>query len=122
MATAPDVFDGLMNSTCSVMVKGVSGAEGYNQPSQTLSPVSGLENVPCRFSTLKGGKEYKSGKEYSINTFRVFMRPQTPPVTTHNWLVVTTQSGHTYTLNILSVDDPSGMGHHIELYCELVNP
>jgi head-tail adaptor len=122
MASIVDVFDSLMNSTCTILQKGTGASEGYNQPSQQLTPVSGLANIPCRLSISRGGKEYKSDKEFSINHFRVFLRPQTQAITAHHWLQLTDQNGNTYALNILSVNDPSGMGHHLELECEQYLP
>jgi head-tail adaptor len=123
MSTAANVFDRLLNSTCTIMSKGSGASEGYNQPSQVLSPVAGMTDLPCRLSTMNGGKEYRSGKEYSINSFRVFLRPPVgAQITTRHWVVVTDQSGNTHTLNLIAVNDPSGMGHHLELIGQEVTP
>lgn len=114
-----NVFDRLLNSTCDVQAKGSTPSDTYNQPSQTLSTV--VTGVKCRITTMAGGHEYKTGKEYATNRFRVFLRPillndlgQAFALTTHHWLLVRPQSGGTILLNLEAVNDPSGLGHHLE--------
>ena len=114
-------FDALMNATCNVYEKGAGAANNYGQPDQTLTKV--LSNWPCRQSTTKAGKEYMSGKEYAVNIYNIFMRPPTKDdnnnpfqLTTHHWLIVTIPStGVELKLNVQAVDDPSGMGHHLQV-------
>lgn len=114
-------FDALMNATCNVYEKGAGSTNNYGQPDQLLTKV--LTAWPCRQSITKSGKEYMSGKEYAVNTFEVFMRPPTEDdngdpftLTTHHWLIVTVPStGVELKLNIQAVDDPSGMGHHLQV-------
>jgi hypothetical protein len=127
-----DPFDVLMNATCNIYQKGLGPANVYNQPSQALQKV--LSNWPCRLS-MRGmgggrGNEYMKGKEYSIRSYLLFMRPPTKddsqnPFTLdeHYWAVITTPGdGAGLKLNIQSVQDPSGKGHHLECLCEMVRP
>jgi hypothetical protein len=125
-------FDTLMNATCNIYQKGQGSANAYNQPSQTLQKV--LTAWPCRLSMqgMGGGRgnKYMKGKEYAVRTYLLFMRPptkddtQTPfTLNEHYWAIVTTPGdGVGLKLNIQSVQDPSGLGHHLECICEMVLP
>lgn len=127
-----DPFDAAMNATCNIYQKGQGSANAYNQPSQTLVKV--LSNWPCRKSQMGmgGGRghKYMKGKEYAVNMYVLFMRPPTKddnhnPFTLneHYWAIVTTPGdGQQLKLNIQSVQDPSGIGHHLECLAEMVIP
>jgi hypothetical protein len=126
-------FDDVMNSTCTIYKKGTGSANSYNQPNQTLQAV--LSNWPCRLSQMGmgggRGNKYMKGKEYAVRMYLLFMRPPTQddnnniPFTLneHYWAIVTTPGdGPELKLNIHSVQDPSGIGHHLECICEMVIP
>jgi len=129
-----DVFDDMMNGACDVLKKydyGTGHDDAFGQPDQTFITI--ISSWPCRVSTMKGGQDYKAIKEYAKNSFRVFMRPITitdsgVPVelSTHNWLKVTKVNGVTLALpkffNIIGVNDPSLLGHHLEVLVEEVIP
>lgn len=123
-----DVFDNLLNSTCDVQKKGAAAADAYNQPSQTLVTV--VTGVKCRLTTMAGGHEYHTGKEYAVNRFRVFLRPilkddlSAPfALNTHHWMLVhPVDGGADVLLNLEAVNDPSGLGHHIEAIGQQVIP
>lgn len=119
-----DPFDELLVDSISVMRKAIytpgSGDEN-GLPAQTFVTV--LASWPARVSTNKGGQEYKQGKESAKNTFVVFMRPPVLPspettLNTHHWLQFTDEQGGAHVLNIVSVNDPSFIGHHLEARCE----
>ena len=128
-----DVFDNLLIDSCDILKK-VSydaGGDAYGQPAQDFITI--VAAWPCRVTTMAGGHEYKAGKELAKNTFRVFMRP--PDETdsgvpfelgTHHWIKVITSNGVTRStpmyLNVLAVNDPSLLGHHLELIGEQVIP
>lgn len=67
-----DLFDSLMNSTCSILgrVAGAQDAYGLN-PRTTAVLESG---VPCRVSRLSG-QEINGVKEISIRYSKIYMRP-----------------------------------------------
>lgn len=126
----PDNFDSILISTCDIVSKrgyGSGASDGYGQPSQQF--VNELTAWPCRVSTSGSGHEYKVGKEFAKNSFKVYMRPPTETdsgvsfeVTTHHWLRVTMPSSQVVFLNITSVNDPSLLGHHLEIVGEQVIP
>lgn len=120
----PDIFDTLLNSLCDILQKQQfdQGSDAYGQPAQDYR--TKITAWPCRVSTMHGGQEYKIGKELAKNMFKVFMRPPTQDdsgvpftLTTHHWLKV----GSNY-LNVIAVNDPSLLGHHLEVMCEQVIP
>jgi head-tail adaptor len=123
-AVLTDPFDELLVDTIAVLRKSqyVPGAgDAYGLPDQAFETV--LASWPARISTNKGGQEYKQGKESAKNTFLVFMRSPTLPspettLNTHHWLQFTDEQGVAHTLNIISVNDPSFIGHHLECKCE----
>lgn len=120
-----DPFDNLMNKSCVILEKrryGQGSDDAYGQASQQLVTV--IAAWPCRISTKGGGNEYKVGKEFSKNAFEIFMRPPleddsgTPfQLSPHNWLIV---DGIKY--NIQGVNDPSMLGHHLEVSVEQIIP
>ena len=126
------VFDQLMNSTCQVLMKNTYGSnqdDGYGQPPQGFTVL--IASHPCRWTVLVQGREYKTGKEYATKMVRVFMRPpllddNNNPfmLTTHHWLLLNNDpdpnpqdpsSYDTSLLNVTSVNDPSKLGHHLEV-------
>jgi len=122
----PDDFDLLLISVCDILEKvqyGSGGDDVYGQPPQDLR--TKISAWPCRVSTVTTlGREWKIGKEFSKNTFTVFMRPPTEDdsgvpfsLTPHNWIQVGPQL-----FNILGVNDPSLLGHHLEISVEQVIP
>lgn len=113
-----NVFDKLMIHTCDIQVKGGS-ADGYNQPGQVLTNTK--TGWPCRLTTMAGGHEFRTDKQYAINRFRIFMRLPGVTVDTHSWLTVYTPGG-TYKINVEAVNDPSGLGHHLEAIGQVVTP
>lgn len=118
-----DAFDNLMINTCSILAKGQSGSvDDSGHEVQTLTSV--LDDVPCRLSTLGGGgREDAKQARYGINRFKVYMRPPVipsptgPDLTIHHWIQI---SGKQY--NVLNVDDPSNLHHHLEVLVSLVTP
>lgn len=123
-----DVFDILLNSTCDIQKKGAATQDAYNQPSQALVTV--VTAVKCRLTTMAGGHEYHMGKEYAVNLFRVFLRPVLKDdhgasfaLNTHHWMLVHPVDGSAdVLLNLEAVNDPSGIGHHIEAIGQQVIP
>jgi len=125
-----DVFDTLMISSTAILEKKTYGSgsdDGYGQPPQDF--ITKIAAWPCRVSTKRGGVEYKQGKEFAKNTFTVFMRPPTTAddsssftLNTHHWLRVTDERGNQQLFNVLGVNDPSFLGHHLEVMVEQVLP
>ena len=127
-----DPFDVAMNATCNIYKKGAGTANPYNQQDQTLTKV--LTAWPCRLSVegMGGGRgsKYMKGKEYAVRMLILFMRPPTKddnqnPFTLneHYWAIVTTPGDSTeLKLNIETVQDPSGLGHHLEVKGSMVIP
>lgn len=120
VSTDIDTFDEMMISTCAILGKDTTLAVNkYGQPSQVLSTL--LTTWPCRLSTRpSGGKEFKAVKQTGKNYFVVFMRLPMftgSPLTIHHWLEI---DGVRY--NILNINDPSNMHHHLEVEVEQVIP
>jgi head-tail adaptor len=125
-----DPFDALLISTAAILEKVTytpGGGDAYGQPSQSFT--TKLSSWPCRVSTKKGGIEYKEGKEFAKNTFRIFMRPPLKDdgnnaftLGTHHWIQVTDERGAAQLFNVLGVNDPSFLGHHLEVEVEQVLP
>lgn len=119
---------------CDVLVKqsyGTAADDAYGQPPQQF--ITKISAMACRVSTMKGGSEYKTGKEYAKNSFRVFMLPPSQDdsglpfsMDTHAWLKIVSANGRTLAtpiyLNIISVNDPSFLGHHLECVGDVVQP
>lgn len=125
-----DPIDSMLLQTAAILEKkdySQPGADAYGQPDQSFITV--IASWPCRVSTKKGGVEYKQGKEFAKNTFTVFMRPPTTAddhtsfvLNTHHWLRVTDERGNQQLFNVLGVNDPSFLGHHLEVLVEQVLP
>lgn len=128
--TLTDPFDSLMNSSAAVLLKATytpGGGDGDGQPDQTFVTV--IAAWPCRVSTTRGGTEYKQGKESAKNTFNIFMRPPTQAddhtsftLNTHHWIRVTDERGAQQLFNVVAVNDPSFLGHHLEVKVEQYLP
>lgn len=117
----PDIFDTLLNSTLDVQEKGHAATDAYNQQSQVLVTVR--TGVACRISRKGFGKEATQEKLFATNTFVVFARPVTTRDDTtplvlneHHWLVLHPFDGSATILgNIIAINNPSELGHHIEI-------
>lgn len=111
-----DIFDAFLISSCQIFQK--SGAlNRYKTETNDLTPIA---TVPCRVSSLTG-KETIVGKEISINTKKIFMRPYAA-LTTKHVLKVATVGGTVMTYNILDIENPSLLDHHYEVLVEEVKP
>ena len=113
-----DSFDALLISTASVLKKGEASSDGYGIGDTTF--VTKDTNVPVRVCRLRSSREFRAGKKLAITARQVFMRPWVDPVSgeklTHeHWLLI---DGEYY--DIQYVDDPSKMGHHLEVFCNIV--
>lgn len=130
-----DVFDSLCQALCDIIEKPAPGEgvdDAFGQPSQRFK--TKITSWNCRVSTVKGGDEYKIGKEFSKNAFKVFMRPPTEDdsglpfeVTPHHWLKIKTNANgvtlaNPFYVNVLGVNNPSFLDHHLELSVEVVTP
>ena len=122
------VFDDLLLHTCDVLEKGQSAPDSRSgQPTATLTKL--VTAVACRLTTLKGGgREWEAKEKYALNDFIVFMRPVLTDdnntafqLSPRHWLRVYTPEA-TYTINLKSVNDPSGLGHHLECRGEQIIP
>lgn len=113
-----DPFDALMISRCTVLKKGIGAVDAYGIESQSLTDPANIveSNVPCRISS-GSGREAKSGKQASVGSRKIYMRPRSYALTEHHWILL---AGIYY--NILDVENPSGMNHHLELSVEVVRP
>lgn len=117
----PDIFDTLLNSTMDVQEKGHAASDIYNQQSQILQTI--CTAVACRISRNGFGKEQTQEKLFATNTFVVFARPvltkdDTTPfvLTEHHWLLLHPADGSSDILgNIIAINNPSALGHHIEM-------
>lgn len=108
-----DPFDGLLNSIMDVLEKGVGVGDDYGQPSEDMVVVQ--SNIKCRLSTQKGGREFEKDKRYAENDYNVYLRPIADfNLSATHWLRVYTESGKIVLLNLKAVNDPSGLGHHLE--------
>lgn len=111
-----DPFDSLMVHTCTFMQK-VSGSDDFAGSTRGYTNV--LAGTPCRLSTLNNGDEATSEKQTSKKQQKLFLRPQ---AVTHQMKVeVFYQATSLGVFDITSVDDPSNIGHHIELIVEKVD-
>lgn len=133
MATNIDIFDQLMNTTCTIARQShfsEPGTDDYGQPDQTLITI--ITTWPCRVSSKGTGIEYKIGKELAKTTHVVFMRPPTQDdlgapfdLSPRCWLVLSNTAGATLNgikLNVLGVKNPAGLNHHLECDCEELIP
>lgn len=117
----PNPFDKALINLVDVMKQSLAAGNKYGVSTPDLVLVQA--NVPARVCLGRGRtKEEKAEKKIAINWRSVYMRPWFDPVTAkpldnHYWLRFGTQL-----LDIMQVDDPSGKGHHLEIYCQLVIP
>lgn len=134
----PDAFDASLINLVDVMAQTLGAGDKYGQANPDLLVLA--TNVNARVCLGKGRtKESEAEKKIAINWRSVYMRPwfadpapdgsllpnhiiggttyNTQPLTTHHWLRFQGQR-----LDIKQIDDPSGLGHHWEIYCQLVIP
>ena len=127
-----DPFDALLISSATVLVRDANvtaDAYGTSNPAFT-NATPGTNNVnptPCRVSLGKGrAKEFKDTKKVAVNYREIFMRPWYDSngglIGPHHWLQVTGPDGTNVMYQIFQVDNPGGMGHHLELWCQLYQP
>jgi hypothetical protein len=110
---ALDVFDTLLDKTCTVMqIDPAGGKDDRGVASQALVPV--FSNIACRISTLGFGKESKIEKGAAVSRYQIFMR--VIAITEHHRIIL---EGVTY--NVLDVKNPAGMNHHLEILVEKVS-
>jgi hypothetical protein len=112
-----EAFDLELNKTADVLMR-PSGGDTYGAQSNNLVKVGTA--VPCRVSLGKGRPhEAKTPLKSAKNYREVFMRPFVDAngnaLSHKNWLQI---EGLFY--DILQVDDPGGLGHHLEVWCELI--
>lgn len=114
MAAFVDPFDSLLISDCDVFAPPSADSSGQKifDPS---NPGSALATVKARVSTIGKGREFKSDKKTAIANNKIFMRPYAGLTEKHALRV----DGVFY--DIISIDDPSGLGHHFECYVEVRN-
>lgn len=116
-----DLFDEQLKSLATILIRGVGTADSYGVAPPELTTVA--TNVPCRVSLGRGRpKELKAEKKIAENYKCVFMRPwfadpptNSQPLTHNHWLEI---NGQLY--DIFQIDDPSLLGHHLEVWCELI--
>lgn len=122
------VFDDLLLHTCDVLEKGQSAPDARSgQPTATLTKL--VTGLACRLTTLKGGgREWEAKQKYALNDFMIFLRPVLKDdnnasfaLSPRHWLRVYTPEA-TYLVNLKSVNDPSGLGHHLECRGEQIVP
>ncbi len=122
----PDIFDTLLNSTMDVLEKGHAASDIYNQQSQAFQTIR--TGVACRISRKGFGKEETQEKLFATNSFVVFSRPVTTKddttplvLTEHHWLLLHPADGSGDVLgNIIAINNPSQLGHHIEMLVKQV--
>jgi hypothetical protein len=134
-----DPFDSLLNQTASVMVRDVSGADGYGQANPAFTTVA--TGVPCRISTaaVPSDKEFLAKFKMDIAYKKVLLRPwfldpapdgsyvpnhvvgattyNTEPLTHDHWFQIDGQN-----FDIFELHNPGGMNHHLEAWCRLILP
>lgn len=127
-----ELFDSLMNNTCSILGRVAGAQDGYGQTPTTLATLE--SGVPCRVSRLSG-EELKGEKEISIRNSKIYMRPWaisgSSPSSPRSLAeatgkvelntTMTIQVGDK-TFNILNVANPSLAYHHFEVLVEEVTP
>jgi hypothetical protein len=118
-----DPFDSLLNQLATVMVRDVSGADGYGQANPTFSTIA--TGVPCAVDIDKvpSDKEFLAKSKEAIEYKMVFMRPwfdgSGNPLSHDHWLQITV-NGNTNMYDIFQIHDPGGLGHHLEVECRLL--
>lgn len=119
---ANTTFDKLLVSSADILLRTPGAADEYGVAPSTFATVD--SGISCRLSTVAKGrpKEYKSEKKFEVKYVTVFMRPWVDPadgtpLTHDHWFLI---NGQYY--DIFQINDPSGIGHHLEVDCELVVP
>lgn len=123
-----DIFDTLLNSTMDVLEKGHATDDIYRQQSQAFKTV--ITAVPCRISRKGFGKEETREKLFATNSLVVFARPVVLDdaanafvLTEAHWLLLHPADGSPdMQVNIIAINDPSALGHHIEMLVKQVKP
>lgn len=136
-----DPFDAMLISSATVLVRDIADtADAYGTSDPTFSnatPGSGsgfggttlnsVNPAPCRVALGKGKvKEFKSDKKVAVNYREVFMRPWYDStgklIGPHHWLQISGVDGTSILYQIIQVDNPSGLNHHLEVWCEIYQP
>lgn len=121
---APFSFDGLMNATCNVLIPNGENPEtgyaldAYGQSQFTLDVL--VTGATCRL--YKGrGREKNAGEKFATMDWQIALRPIIQDdagnafrLRPRHWLNVTLLDGRIIQLNLKQVNDPGGMGHHLE--------
>ena len=131
-----DAFDAQLNQTCNIMVRNQGAGNSYGVSSPNFVTIA--TGVLCRVALGRGrAKEWKEQKKIAKNYRIVYMRPwyadqapdgsflrnhvvggttyNTQPLTHDHWLQFIGQN-----YDIMQVENPGEVDHHLEVYCELV--
>lgn len=114
---AIDPFDALLISTATIKRRAAAvSTANYGQPTSAL-PTEVATGVKCRVS--KGtSTSWKYDKKVDQADVKIYMRvPTAWTLNEKDYIVV---NGVTY--NVLGIDDPSLLGHHLEIECETLVP
>lgn len=119
MAAGDDAqFDELLISTATVLRR-AAAVQGVNYGQRTSAlPTTVASGVPVRLSTTKGGREFKYDKKVVVSELKVFLNvPNSWTLDVKDWFLI---DGNKY--NILFIDNPSNMNHHLEAWVEILEP
>jgi hypothetical protein len=125
-------FDALLISTCAIAQRPVTPADDYGQrPAPTVDNLFVLlDDIPCRVSRMDG-REIKLLQQAGITGRKVYMRPvlltERIPGVGESYQQVALSNrffiifeGRLF--NILDVQNPSELNHHLEIVIEEVTP
>jgi hypothetical protein len=114
MAAFVDPFDSLLIADMNIYAPPAADSSGQKifDPANPGSPAA---TVKARRSMTGRTREFKSDKKTVISNEKIFMRPFAGLTEKHTLEI----AGAFY--NILGIDDPGGMGHHFEIYVEVIN-
>lgn len=118
-----DAFDDGLESTAAVQIRTGGSGDTYGVSDPTFVTVAGSEAVPCLVTGFgrKTGEEKRQNTKFALGYRFVMMRPWpngegTANELTHDhWLLI---NGEQH--DIVSIVDPGGLHHHIELETRVV--
>lgn len=107
-----DPFDTFLLEDCNIFAPPATPDASGQRIFDPKNPGTAVATVKARRSMMGRGREFKSDKKTVIVNEKIFMRPYAALSDAHYL-----QIGPTF-FHIVSIDDPSHMGHHYEVWVE----
>jgi hypothetical protein len=122
-------FIGLLIHTCDIQIAGQATAsdDSYGHETSSYADPETKANLPCRLAPLSSREMVRLGMtSTAANTYSLYLQPSDVPsglsmregMGTHRVMNVRRSDGTVYDpgpFDIVSVVEPSAMGHHVKL-------